>query len=316
MKKIFLALLSIFVLHPFAQAADKIRIGSPGRGVQFISPPLAQKLGFFQEQGLQAEFIQIAPPVGIAALVTGEIDYWTSFGSPIPAAIRGVPIKVVACFVNSPPFALISAPEFRSVQSLKGKAVGVNAFGGALESVARLIFKHFGVDPDKEIKFLVTGGIEARFASMKQGLTAATMATSPSDFLGKKMGLVVLARSQELFSYPSGGLIATAQRIKEKPDEVKRVIKAGVKANRYIRQNREGMIQFMIEWMKIDKEMATATYESASNIYNEDGAIPEDGLRLIIEEAKKNAKLNREVSLSEVADLSILKAVQREMGNK
>ena len=94
------------------------------------------------------------------------------------------------------------------------------------------------------------------------------------------------------------------------------MIKAGVKANRYIRQNREGMIQFMIEWMKIDKEMATATYESVSNIYNEDGAIPEDGLRLIIEEAKKNAKLNREVSLSEVADLSILKAVQREMGIK
>jgi ABC-type nitrate/sulfonate/bicarbonate transport system substrate-binding protein len=98
---------------------------------------------------------------------------------------------------------------------------------------------------------------------MKQGLTAATMGTPPSDFLGKKLGFVVLARSHELFSWPVGGLLATVKKIKEKPDETKRVIKAGIKANRYIRQNREGTIQFMMGWMKIDKEMATATYESS-----------------------------------------------------
>ena len=149
---------------------------------------------------------------------------------------------------------------------------------------------------------------------MKQGLTAATIVAPPGDFLGKKMGFVVLARSQELFSYPSSGLVVTTKKISEKPDEVKRVIKAGIKANRYIRQNREGTIKFMGEWMKIDTEMAAATYESASKIYNEDGAIPEDGLRFIIEESKKLAKVNREVSLSEVEDLSILREAQMELG--
>jgi len=92
------------------------------------------------------------------------------------------------------------------------------------------------------------------------------------------------------------------------------VIKAGIRANRYIRQNREGTIQFIGEWMKIDKEMAAATYESASKAFNEDGAMPEDGLRVILEEAKKLAKVNREVSLSEVEDLSILKEAQKELG--
>ena len=48
--------------------------------------------------------------------------------------------------------------------------------------------------------------------------------------------------------------------------------------------------------------------------FNEDGAIPEDGLRVILEEAKKLAKVNREVSLSEVEDLSILKEAQKELG--
>ena len=72
----------------------------------------------------------------------------------------------------------------------------------------------------------------------------------------------------------------------------------------------------MMEWMKIDKEIATATYESTWKIYNEDGSLPEDGFRLIIEEAKKLAKVNREVSLSEVADLTILREAQKELGIK
>ena len=69
-----------------------------------------------------------------------------------------------------------------------------------------------------------------------------------------------------------------------------------------------------MEWLKVDKEMATATYESVGKTYNEDGSLPEDGLRLLIEEAKKAVKLNREIASSEVADLSILREAQRELG--
>jgi len=48
--------------------------------------------------------------------------------------------------------------------------------------------------------------------------------------------------------------------------------------------------------------------------YGDDLSPPEDGLRLLIDEAKKNAKLNRDISIDQVADLSILKEAQREMG--
>ena len=126
----------------------------------------------------------------------------------------------------------------------------------------------------------------------------------------------MLASAHELFSYPASGMIATVKKIKEKPDEVKRVIKAGIKANRYIPQNRAGTIQVIAEWLKIDQEMATATYDSVSKAFNSDGNVPEDGLRLVIEEAKRTAKINREVSINEVEDLSILREAQKEMGIK
>ena len=314
MVKICAAVLGVFLLHASVHAADKIRIGFPDLAAQFMPLPLGEKRGFFQEEGLQAEFMRIRPAIASAALVSGEIDYDMTLGNGIGAAIRGLPVKVVASYVPAAPIALIARPEFKSVQELRGKAIGLNTYGGALESIARLIVKHFGLDPDKEVKFLPTGTMDSRFAAMKQGLTAATLGSPPVDFLGKKLGFVVLARAHELFSLPASGLVATVKKIKERPDEIKRVIKAGIKANRYIHQNREGTIQVMMEWLRIDKEIAAATYESVSKAYNEDGGLPEKGLRLAVEEAKRVGKVDREVSLSEVADLSILREAQRELG--
>ena len=314
MNKILGAWFTVLVLIASADAADKIRIGVPEFNAQFAPLALAEKRGFFREDGLQGEVIRINPTVALAALVSGELDYWTVIGNSVAAAIQGVPLRVLACYVPGSPSALISRPEFKSVQELKGKAVGLNTSGGALESIGRLMFKHFGLDPDREIKFLPLGTNERRFSAMKQGLTAATLGSPPLDFLGKKMGFVVLARAHELFSYPTSGVVASVKKIKEKPDEIKRVIKAGIKANRYIRLNREGTIQLMIEWSKSDKEMATAGYESVVKLFNEDGNVPEKGMLLVIEELRRLAKVEREVSPSEVEDLSILKEAQKELG--
>jgi len=314
MKKLFWLLLSVVVCLPSANAADKIRIGVPEFNAQFAPLPFGEKRGFFQEEGLQAEIIRINPTVALAALVSGELDYWTVIGNSVGAAIQGAPLRVAACYMPGSPSALIVRPEFKSVQDLRGKTIGLNTFGGALESMARLMFKHFGFDPDKEIKFLALGTAERRFSAMKQGLSAATMGSPPLDFLGKKMGFVVLARAHELFSYPTSGVIVSVKKIKEKPDEIKRVIKAGIKANRYIRQNREDTIQLMTEWMKTDKEMTAATYESIVQLFNDDGSVPEKGLLLVIDELKKLGKVQREISLSDVAELTILREAQKELG--
>ena len=315
MKTAFLAALTILLLCEPIQAGDKIlRIGFPDLAAQFVPLPLGEKRGFFKEEGIQGEFIRIRPAISSAAMISGELDYDAVLGNGIGAAIRGLPVKVVACYLPATPIALIARPEFKSIPELKGKAIGLNTFGGTLESIARLMVKHSGLDPDKDVKFLATGTVDSRFASMKQGLTAATLGSPPLDFLGRRLGFVVLARAQELFNFPASGLVASVKKIKEAPDEVKRVIKAGIKANRYIHQNRDGTIQVMMEWLKINKEIATATYDSVANAFNQDGSLPEKGLRLAIDEAKRIGKVDRDVAFSEVADLSILREAQRELG--
>jgi hypothetical protein len=94
------------------------------------------------------------------------------------------------------------------------------------------------------------------------------------------------------------------------------VIKAGIKANRYLHQNRDGTIQAMMQWMKIDKETTTATYDGSAKSFSDDASVPEAGLRLVIDEAKKAANIQREVAVSEIADLTALREAQKEMGVK
>lgn len=312
---IFLLLIGSF-LHPSVHAADKIRIGFPDLAAPFVPLAVGDKRGFFQEEGIVAESIRMNPAVALQALVSGEIDYYTVLGPGVAAAIRGVPVKLVAAYVPVSPTALIARPEIKSVSELKGKTIGVNAYGGALEAMGRLIVKHFGIDPDKQVKFLATGPLDARFGAMKQGLTFATLGGPPIDFLGEKLGFVVLTRAHELFSFPVSGLIASERKLKERPHEIGRVIKAGIKANRYIRQNRDGTLPIMAQWLKIDTEMAARTYDSSAKTFSENLALPEDGLRLLIDDAKRIGKVNREVSLRDVADLSILSSAQRELGSR
>jgi len=106
------------------------------------------------------------------------------------------------------------------------------------------------------------------------------------------------------------------KKIQDKPDEIKRVIRAGIKANRYIKSNRDGTIQFLMEWLKLSREIATATYDSVVKVYDDDINLCDKGLRLVIDETKKTMKLSRDVSYSEIADLSILREAQRELGIK
>ena len=313
MKMIFLALVTVILLHDSVHAADKIRIAMPADAGHFTFP-LAQKRGFLKEEGIETDIITISGPVANIALSNGDLDYFTGFGSGMRSMLQGLPARILVCYRPLPHFVLLGRPELKSVKDLKGKTIGV-ALGGGPDLVARLIIKHFGLDPDKDMTF-VRGGNETALARMKQGLMDATSAPVPWDYRAKKMGFNVLARAEDLFTYPISGLIAHTKKIKEKPDEIKRLIKAGIKANRYMRANRDGTIPILMSTYKLDKEVASALYDSFVKGFNDDGSLPEDGFRRLIEDTKTITKVDREIALSEVADLSILREAQKEMGIK
>ena len=315
-RKILFAAAALFALCEPAFAADKIRISISSLDSAFLTGGVAFKRGFLKEEGLDAELIRMNANVSITALATGDIDYTMIFGSVVRAAVRGLPMKVVASFLDSSVHALIARPEYKSVKDLRGKTLGVSSFGATADVAARMMFQKSGIDPEKDIKIIALGSDRARFSALKEGIVDVAVISPPADVEGKKMGFNVVARAYEMFSLPFVGLGANNRKIKERPDEVKRVLKALINANRYITTNREGAIQALAEWGRTDRENAAASYDGTVKVFNNDGSIPESGLKLVIEQSKQSLKVDKPIAPDDVADLAPLREAQKELGIK
>jgi NitT/TauT family transport system substrate-binding protein len=306
---------AIFLSVP-AHALERIRVAVSNPNMPNLTVAMAQKSGLFRDETLEAEIIRMNPNVAITALATGDVDYCQLFGAVVSGAIAGLPVRIVAGFLDNWPMTLIAQPEYKSLKDLKGKTLGISSFGATPDVGARMMLKRAGVDADKEIKILALGSDAARLTALQQRVVDVVVISPPADAQMEKQGYRILARAYELFNFPYLGLGTHTRKIKEKPDEIRRVIKATIRANRFIRDNRDEAVRALIAWGKVEREFAYASYDALRNLFNADGAVPEDGLKLVIEQARRNAKLTREVAPNEVVDLSFLREAQAELGIK
>ncbi len=309
-------MLAIAVSTVPAQGADKVRIGVSNYNISNLTVGVAQTKDFFKQEGIEAEIIRMNPNVATMALVSGDIDYSTLIGSVIGANLKGAKLKMIACSQDRTPLSLVGKAAIKSVKELKGKTIGVGSYGSTPDIIARMVVKHYGVDPETEIKMLALGSDSARLTALKEGVVDAIIVAPPVDFEGKKMGFNILSRAGDILRFPYNGLGTSVEKITERPDGVKRVIRAIVRANGFIRRNREGAIQVLVNWTKTKPEFAEAAYDSTVGVFSQDGTIPEDGLRLVIENFRKSMNISRQVSLSDVSDSTLLFQVQRDLGIK
>jgi NitT/TauT family transport system substrate-binding protein len=306
----------LWVSGRFSAAADKIRVSVTNPNMSFLPSGVALKKGFFKDEGLDVEIIRMNVPNIITALVTGDIGYTLLFGSVVRGALRGMPMRALASLLDGSTHALVAKPEYKSGKELKGKTVGIGNFGGTDEVAGRMMLKSFGLDTEKDVKFIALGPDRARLAALKEGLVDVAVIAPPGDALGKQMGFNVLLRAYEVFSFPFIGIGANLKTIKDKPDEVRKVVKAMVRANRFIREDKEGAVRILMEWGKVERDHAAASYDATWKVFSPDGNIPPEGLRLVIDQAKAELKLNRDIPLSEVIDLAPLREAQKELGLK
>lgn len=315
--KIFAVLgLALIISTGAAEALDKVRMSISAVDVSFLTGGLALKRGMFRDEGLDVEVIRMNANVSITALSTGDIDYTMVFSSVVRGALRGLPMKVVASFMDSSTHLLIARPEYKTIRDLKGKTLAVSNYGATSDVAARMMMKQGGVDPEKELKIIQLGGERGRYAALKEGIVDVAVLSPPTDTDAVRSGFRVLSRFYEHFKLPFTGLGANLKKLKEKPDEVKRMVKAMLRANRFVRSNREGTIQTLMDWVKVDRESAAATYDSTWKIFSEDGGISESGLKLVVDQGREAMKIERPVANSEVADFNLIREVQKELGIK
>ncbi len=204
MRKIFAVFVITWIVCGPAQAADRIRLAVTNYNLTYLTGGVALKKGFFKAEGLEAEIIRMTPNVSVVALTNGDVDYSMLFGLVVRSAIRGLPVRAVANFMDSSPLTLIARPQFKSVEELKGKTLGVSTFGARPDIAARKVFKHFALDPEKDVKVFALGTDAARIAALKEDVVDVIVIAPPADSEMRKGGFNVIARVDEVFKFPKG----------------------------------------------------------------------------------------------------------------
>jgi NitT/TauT family transport system substrate-binding protein len=314
---IFAALLTIAFTPPgYAQtstANEIVKIGYPSRGITELPLRIAQTQGFFQQERLDVQVIQMRANITIAALSTGDLDYGAPLDSIIRASARGQPLKAVVSFVNKPMHYLVAAPQISTVEQLRGRTIALNSFGSAEQLTCYAILKAHGIDPDrKEVQIVFLGDSPVRLQALKRGIVDATMVLIPEVILAGNAGFKNLAHAGAFMELSTPGLGTTDRLIKEKPDQVRRVVRAVVRSIFFIRKNKAEAVRVIMSWLALDRNVAERSYEMALDSFSEDGSLTDKGVATSIRLERERGGIKGEVALSQVFDRSFVREAQNE----
>ena len=300
------ALLSLACPRPVV-ALEEVIVSYAGPTVTFLPAEVARQRGFLREQNLDIKLLLTRSEVDRAALISGSVDYTLRAGSSFVSAARGLPVRIVLLGTMRPFWGLVVRPEVKSVTELKGKSVGVPGLLGSQQVSAKFIFKHYGLDPDKDVVYRIvdTG---SRIAAVLSGSIDSSMMDYGEAFRAKKAGLKMLVNAAELHGLLAGGLAVNIRKLKEQPDQVRRMLKAMTQALKYMQDNPEGTQQVMMSWLKLDREMAADIYQMARNNYTKNGMVEESMLNSLVTTMLAEAGI-KGVTVSQLVDFSLLQQV-------
>ncbi|MSP39152.1 MAG: ABC transporter substrate-binding protein [Deltaproteobacteria bacterium] len=294
--------------------AQKITVAVSNPDMSFLSGGVAKYKGFFKEEGLDAELVQITANVSIAALASGNVDYNLILQSVVTGSLRGLPIKVAGILIERPNHVLMVNPKIARVADLKGKKIAISSFGSATDILARLTVEHFKLVPQKDVQFIAAGSGSARLSQLESGLVDGALVSPPSDQVAEARGFKSLVRTRDILLFPVNGLGVHEQKLKNQRGEVKRVLRALLKANRFILDDKKGAVEILQKWSRTPLTVAEQAYASTVSNFSRNLLAPRDALEKVIESTKLNIDLKRDVALGDVFDFSLVREILKELG--
>ena len=307
------ALFMILAPHARGQSSpEKVVVAYPSRSIASIDLYIAQDRGFFRQEGLDAELVQVRGNIVMAALLAAA----NNVGTVLRAMERtDAPLKIVSMSLKRNLFWLVARPEIRSIGDLKGKVLGTTTIGGSQHLAAARVLRKGGLDPDKDVTVMAAGDAPAQLQSLVSGAMQAAALSPPTVILARdKYKLRILGSAVEDVINLQNGLAVTEKLLREKRDVVKRIIRARARANRYFWENERGTAEVLAKYLRVELPVATESHRLARQAFTANG-IPTD--KEIDEFLKSDAellKLREPVSPAKLFDFTLQREVNQELG--
>jgi NitT/TauT family transport system substrate-binding protein len=205
---------------------------------------------------------------------------------------------------------LVARPEFKTVPQLRGKKVAVSSFSGAVYSSTRAMLAAGGLDPDKDVVMIPMGREPIRLQALLAGSIDASPLPVPLHAIAKEKGMSILADIEGKFEVPFSGVTVTERKLRDNPDEVKRFIRAMVKAGRYFLSHRDESVALYMNWLKLSKAIAEDAYTRSIKSISPDGLGKESAINTQLGLIKQTT--GKDVKVDAVIDFTLLRQVLAE----
>jgi NitT/TauT family transport system substrate-binding protein len=310
--RLFVLLVLSILSVQFSLAQERITLGLTTRnGSTSLPYVVAEEKGFFKAEGLNALVVIMQNQVVVNGVLSRHVDYGGTFSNFVGAAMSGAPVKIVMSVMDGADHFLVTSPNIKRVEDLRGKTFGISSFGGTPHSEAIAILKKYGLNPEKDVTFLQVGGSSARYLSLESGSIQAAMIVPPFNHLAKKRGFNELLGFNDIMSMPVGGLAVHTQKMKEKPDEIVKMIRALIKSLKYIRTRKPDILAIIDkQWGIKEADIRENMYKEMLGLFSRTGIGSDEAMRNVIKLVRETRKNAPEVGISDVADWTFARKAQ------
>lgn len=295
----------------FAQPKSKLRplrIALPSNTIAATHFYVGKSLGIFESHGFEPQILVLEPRAALAALLTGDLDFYTATGTTTRAALRGVPVRVIMVGLNRPDHVLVASKEITSIEQLRGKVLAGYTAQATVNTVLIELLRKRGLKPD-EYKILNVG--TARLPALISGNVPAAVLNGLETAKAVKQGFHPLARAADEIELSTGGLGASVASIQSKRDMFRSVVLAVLESIRISATQKERVLPVLMKQFSLSQEDAGLIQDIVHKAWALDGRPTPGSQKFEFDLAQREMGLKEPPKPEQVYDFSILDEVSK-----
>jgi ABC-type nitrate/sulfonate/bicarbonate transport system substrate-binding protein len=289
--------------HAQAKKLRPLRIALPSHTIAGTHFYVGKSLGIYEHYGFDAQLLVLEPRAALAALTTGDLDFYTATGTSTRSALRGAPVRVLMVGLNRPDHVLVASKEITSVDQLRGKVIGGYTANATVNVLLMEMLRKKGLKTD-EYKILNIG--TARFGALISGTVPAAALNGLETVKALRLGYRALARAADDVELATGGLGAFVGSIQTKRDVFRAAVQATLESIRVSATQREKVLPVLMKQFSLSQEDVSFVYDIVNKGFALDGRPTPGSQKFEFDLAQKEMGLKEPPRPEQVYDFSLL----------
>jgi NitT/TauT family transport system substrate-binding protein len=294
---------------------ERIRIGGGSAGAPQMTMWFAKEAGFYEKHGLAIEAISIpGSSMAIQAMLSGEVPIIQLGGTAsMQANLAGADTVIVATILKKFLFSIFSRPDITRISELKGKLFGATRFGTLSDFASRFALEKNGLNPERDITMVQTGGQPETVLALLTGKVQAAALSVPATMRARKANMRELLDMAKLEgTIHQNGVVTTRKYLKTNEDTVRRFLRAYIEGAALAKKDKAFATKVMSKYLATnDRELLDDAYERVT-LHLEIPPYPSvEGVSVLLKTLEKAQPKAREAKPEDFIDSRLVRELDK-----